>query len=491
MATLPALSEPTKRILDIKRANALEKFVLTEEHLAKYAVRRETALGASPKGQINSWEKAHAEVAPKLIGLQSSILFALDRLKELDREYWVFWYPSRLGYEVYGDWLNVITDQILAELAVLWKGRSESTDVWFEETCKPQLRVNLGETVRARLAQARSVEMERLQREPVPNFNGNPLLAEIATGNPGPAAQEALRQFRNSGVLKFETLEVNGPKRASNAPSPPDEARGTGSWNPGPEHLITSPVPDYPKQFSAEARARMAATCAQETLVFRQSPDKFNALFDYALKVTLAFAEECRRLVNSNSMSVEEMQRQVTDFRDGVFFHASIDSGHNRSTHSGMWQHIDPSAKARLDNSEPWERIQRTIIEVAESVAGAPQPRKATPTQFSGAEALKGDEAPAERAKSDAATSRPFENCETAEAVGSWEEEQVRAKSRQAVVVPILSKKGWKRGTLATKAGVGKNSIYEYLNGTRRIITEDNRIAIAEALGITESELPE
>lgn len=65
-----------------------------------------------------------------------------------------------------------------------------------------------------------------------------------------------------------------------------------------------------------------------------------------------------------------------------------------------------------------------------------------------------------------------------------------RAARRQAVVMPILTKKGWKRGRLVTKAGVGKNSVYEYLDGTRATITDDNRKAIAQALGLDADELP-
>jgi len=66
-----------------------------------------------------------------------------------------------------------------------------------------------------------------------------------------------------------------------------------------------------------------------------------------------------------------------------------------------------------------------------------------------------------------------------------------RAQRRRAVVDPILQQRRWKPGRLATKAGVGKNSVYDYLNGTRAKITEDNRKAIAQALGLTPDELPD
>jgi len=65
-----------------------------------------------------------------------------------------------------------------------------------------------------------------------------------------------------------------------------------------------------------------------------------------------------------------------------------------------------------------------------------------------------------------------------------------KAAARQAVVMPILASKRWKRGRWATEAGVGKNSVYEYLDG-RRTLTDDNRKAMAEVLGLKPTDLPE
>jgi hypothetical protein len=68
--------------------------------------------------------------------------------------------------------------------------------------------------------------------------------------------------------------------------------------------------------------------------------------------------------------------------------------------------------------------------------------------------------------------------------------ERSRAAARQAVVMPILASKRWKRGRWATKAGVGKNSVYEYLDG-RRTLTDENRKAMADVLGLEPTDLPE
>jgi hypothetical protein len=64
------------------------------------------------------------------------------------------------------------------------------------------------------------------------------------------------------------------------------------------------------------------------------------------------------------------------------------------------------------------------------------------------------------------------------------------AARRQGVVMPILKQKRWTRGRWATEAGVGKNCIYEYLDGTRNP-SSGNRTAMAEALGLTEDQLPQ
>ena len=64
------------------------------------------------------------------------------------------------------------------------------------------------------------------------------------------------------------------------------------------------------------------------------------------------------------------------------------------------------------------------------------------------------------------------------------------AAGRQAVVIPILNKRRWKRGKWATVAGVGKNSVYEYLDGKRKL-TDENRRAMAEAIGLKPEELPD
>ena len=73
---------------------------------------------------------------------------------------------------------------------------------------------------------------------------------------------------------------------------------------------------------------------------------------------------------------------------------------------------------------------------------------------------------------------------------GIISEESRLAQSRRDFVMPLLDKKRWKRGKWATKAGVGKNSVYEYLDGKRKLSSE-NRQAMAQALDVEPYQLPE
>jgi hypothetical protein len=68
--------------------------------------------------------------------------------------------------------------------------------------------------------------------------------------------------------------------------------------------------------------------------------------------------------------------------------------------------------------------------------------------------------------------------------------EAAAAARRQSVVMPILKQKRWSRGKWATKSGVGKNCVYEYLDGKRNPGYE-NRKAMADALELDVEELPD
>jgi ABC-type phosphate transport system ATPase subunit len=66
-----------------------------------------------------------------------------------------------------------------------------------------------------------------------------------------------------------------------------------------------------------------------------------------------------------------------------------------------------------------------------------------------------------------------------------------RAARRQAVVNPALKLKRWKIGRLVTESGVGKATVYGYMNGMRSWIKKENRDAICQCLDLEVDNLPE
>jgi hypothetical protein len=64
-----------------------------------------------------------------------------------------------------------------------------------------------------------------------------------------------------------------------------------------------------------------------------------------------------------------------------------------------------------------------------------------------------------------------------------------KAAIRSSIVSPILAAKKWTPNRWASAAGVGKNCAYEYLAGTRDL-SEENRRAMAEELGLAPEQLP-
>ena len=71
------------------------------------------------------------------------------------------------------------------------------------------------------------------------------------------------------------------------------------------------------------------------------------------------------------------------------------------------------------------------------------------------------------------------------QAIEAAEEESVleRSERRSAVVMPMLRSRRWTRSRWAARAGIGKNSVYEYLKGARNLSPE-NRQALAEELAL-------
>jgi len=194
VAVLPELSESTQRKLEIQWNTLRDKQKLTEEDLSGYDLGRQWLLGivAKPPRDMNlgGLNTSQPKRAARWLGLDPSVRVAKARFRGIDSEYWSRWCSSGFGYEVYRDWLDSVMRQISAELATIWKGKSDVTDRWFQCTCGPAVEKALSALVKQRIAQARDVESKRLERAP----SSNPILDEIRTSgdNLSPAAQRAI-----------------------------------------------------------------------------------------------------------------------------------------------------------------------------------------------------------------------------------------------------------------------------------------------------------
>jgi hypothetical protein len=178
MSDLPELSESTKRRLKIQWDTLLDKHLLTEEHVAKHDHNRNQLLATTPSRRTPNW--ARAKQAAGNFGLDPSVRVAEVRFREIDHEYWTKWCSRGMTYEIYAGWLEIIRREVCAEVESIWKGRSNLTDCWFQTTCAPAIGKALARLVKLRIAQARDVEVQRLERAPS--------RANLATGTPPPEA---------------------------------------------------------------------------------------------------------------------------------------------------------------------------------------------------------------------------------------------------------------------------------------------------------------
>jgi hypothetical protein len=155
-----------------------------------------------------------------------------------------------------------------------------------------------------------------------------------------------------------------------------------------------------------------------------------------------------------------------------------------------LWLSPDPLAKVVLDELDKLLR-KPSLENVNGMIALLKQfPGAVPPTTLRDS----GGTAPNGASDQNAQASPPIGDAQFQRAHSDGDDDERRAAlraARQAVVMPILKSKRWKRGRLATEAGIGKNSVYEYLDGTRLKITKENRQAIAQALDLKVEELPD
>jgi hypothetical protein len=202
MSNLPELSELTKRKLELQWHDLLDKENLTGEHLARFDRGRNRILA-----EHTTASSSHEKDAAKKLGLGQSRLAAQRRFRDLDSEYWLRWTSEGSPYETYRNWLDSIEQQILSEFASIWKGRSDATDRWYEKTCKPLIEAALTPLIKGRIAQARQVELQRLDRTRADEYL-NPLKRAASTPVL-PMATESLNSLQPSEQPRPLIAEIN------------------------------------------------------------------------------------------------------------------------------------------------------------------------------------------------------------------------------------------------------------------------------------------
>src|SRR5258708_4236729 len=169
MADIPALSDLTKRKLVLQWDTIRDNQKLTEEHLTGYDLGRQWLSGIltkPPRGMdLGGLNTSRPKQAAVWLGLDPSVRAAKARFRGIDSHYFVTWSCSDAPYETYATWLDRLKADTVAELASIWKGRSEVTDRWFQGTCAPAIDKALEAVIKTGIRQGRKFEAERLSRE--------------------------------------------------------------------------------------------------------------------------------------------------------------------------------------------------------------------------------------------------------------------------------------------------------------------------------------
>ena len=254
--------------------------------------------------------------------------------------------------------------------------------------------------------------------------------------------------------------ESRSPIPVSRLPPPPTTLGGI-SGPPAPILTIPTIEIDYPEDFPKPARRRIVRerlraveALAQKRGSIRSTEDLESALLKFTLQVFAAFAKETCDLGRRELWTAERCESEC---REVLLYCARVAF----LTRDGR---IPDDLQTKIERSDEWKEYWRLILEVADNQADNDQTDSITRGQVD---------------------PNPEANFREVAEIGE------RAARRQAVVNPVLKQRGWKPRRLVTEAGVGKNSVYKYLDGTRRTITKENREAIAAALNLNPEQLPD
>jgi len=255
----------------------------------------------------------------------------------------------------------------------------------------------------------------------------------------------------------------------------------------------------FPREFPDQSRIRVEL---EETLASQEfdrlrkdlpwssygpGPELEKLVREYVLRIWSTFVEEACELGRQRIWDLGRVKTESLEFLSQLTSKAYLEKGFDfggraypgqlrrlpEMTSHGTGE-ILPEVMSQYQTSAEWQRYQELLLGVGEAWAAEPEQKVL-------------------------AASKPTEDTQFAKpapfAQRSWSSDvtydpNLRAERRRAVVEPILNEKRWSRSKLAAQAGIGKNSVYEYLTG-KRTLSAENRRALAEELGLKPEELPE
>jgi hypothetical protein len=250
---VPELSKAVKRTLAIQWDALVDQYRLTAQDIDRYASAndriRQIAVAKPPdirSGRwLESWLLEHQR-ATQESGITPSVSVAKASFTNLASQYWLLWESSGAEYKTFSDQLDVLKRQVLADVALIWKGRSDAAARWYETACARAIETELSTLIKERVRQARNVELSRLLCAPGTRVTtGNPILDEIYAGgdNLSPAA---LRALELAGVRREQVVP---PAATVHSVEPETAAAGASLMTQPTEAAITmngSDVPDLP-----------------------------------------------------------------------------------------------------------------------------------------------------------------------------------------------------------------------------------------------------
>ena len=253
----------------------------------------------------------------------------------------------------------------------------------------------------------------------------------------------------------------------------------------------------YPSEFPQDAQARVEAETLRAYEALEQDVRGIERgrrdvpFVRCVMRIFLVYAHEAGafgKMSREASWSARELDQRCREFLLSIV----IDAWEDRAKDLGVrkmfssphnWGYsLDDEMRRKIERSPAWKRYQDLLLDAFDAQSVRAADGSSPDSAQVGGIASKTD-----NTGSSTGSLTPTEYRVTSPIdLPSPSAASVR---RRAVVVPILKSKQWTVNKWGTKAGVGKSCPYDYLAGKRNL-TEANRLALAQVLGLSAEDLP-